>query len=621
MSNNEKRYERRTENTRNTEENGTRKTYQFITKVDPTPKELKKATYQGMMARKQERENKAAANRRKAIRTTAAAAALVLAVTATPLRGTVVHAASDVYQAIVSNWREDVFPVNLKKSDNGCTVEIIESRVANDFLYLTVKEYYPKDLVSRDEETKLYTMPDISYTGSIKDNKGNEITFDSSNVTYLWAMGNDHNNYKADYEERVITQSAESADESGDDFVVNAQYRVYLPALNTVVNSDNKKYTCTVDAVSNQLGSRLDFEFPLDNINEAVNNQSYDLNRTFHLDGVDVTLQKLSFSPSEANLVIKLDPDNALSAEELEDLLDRFDASVQVRNDEDVKKLEAWAAAPDRKKDDDETYGFAWLTNDRLNNHGYVYDLDEDINADSMMWDKDCIMKLGSSYYFVISDFADQPSSSYDMEKILRSDFTVSIDHLYWHPLVESHGATDMIAYYSKLDDIALTAEKVGTGSYSFADNLIKLPGGRGDLDITLKGVSEIGTAKLSDGSYQHTLDVDAAITFSDWDGMVKDGVWENISLVNGEGKEVLKVSLNLDTCDSSSGTMAPNNVKCVVVDNNKHFTLSKSALPLHVAGVTETGTIELNGWFNPNYSSENIDLLNEQKFFHIAVK
>lgn len=612
MSNNEKRYERQAE---------TRKTYELITKVDPTPTALKKATYQGMMARKREREAKISARRKRAIRTTAAAAALVLAVTATPLRGYVVSAAGDVYNAIVRNWWEDVFPVNLKKSDNGCTVEIIESRVANDFLYLTVKEYYPKNLVSRDEETKLYTMPDIAYSGSIKDNKGNEITFEPANVMYLWAMGNDHDYYKDGYEDRMITQSAESADESGDEFVVNAQYRIYLPELSTVVNSENKKYTCTVDAVSNQLGSNIDFEFPLDNINEAVSNRSYDLNRTFHLDGVDVTLQKLAFSPSSADLVIRLDPDDNLSDEELADLLDRFDASVQVRNDEDVKKLAEWAAAPDRKEADGETLGFAWLTNDGLNGHGYVYDLDEDINADSMMWDKARRMKLGGSYYFVISDFADQPSSSYDMEKILRSDFTVEIEHLYWHPLVESRDATDMISYYSTLDDIALTAEKVGTDCYSFADNHIKLPGNNGNLDITLKALSETETTKLPDGTYRHTLDVEADMAFSDWDGFVKEDAWENISLVDSEGKEVLKASLNLGTCEAKSGTLSPNRVKCVVVDSNKHFTLSKDSLTLYVAKVTETGTIRLNGWFNPNYSGENVDLLNEQKYFHIKVK
>lgn len=614
MSNNEKRYERRAENTGNTEGNETRKTYQFITKVDPTPQALKKATYQGMMARKQERENRAAANRRKAIRTTAAAAALVVAVTATPLRGTVVHAASDVYQAIVSNWREDVFSVNLKQSDNGCTVEIIESRVANDFLYLTVKEYYPKELVSRDEKTKLYTMPDLSYSGSIRDNKGNEITFDPANVMYLWAVSNDHMYYAEDYEERNLTQSAESAADGSDEFVVNAQYRIYLPEMSSVVNSEKKKYTCTVDVVSNQLGSQLNFAFPLDNTTEVINNKSYDLNRTFPLDGADVTFQTLKFSPSGADLIVRIDPSADLSEDAVKDLINNFYASVYVRNDEDVKKREE---ASEDSKTEHEPYGFVQLWNDGANNHGYVYDLDEDINADSMMWDKDRCMKLGGSYYCIVSDFADQPSSSYDMEKVTRSDFTVEIEYLRWRS--QSYQGTEMLSHYDTLDDISLTAEKTGTGSYSFSDNHIKLPGNYGDLDITLKDISETDTTKRKDGNYQHTLDVNADIAFSNWDDMVKGGVWENISLVNSEGKEVLKASLNLDNC-VRNGTMEPTNVKCVVTDNNKHFTLSESDLTLHVANVTESMTYDPTGWFNAKYSSENVDLLNDQKFFHIKV-
>lgn len=612
------RYERQTE---------TRKIYEFITKADPTPTALKKATYQGMIERRKEQERKASAKRKRTIRTTAAAAALVLAITATPLRGYVVSAAGNVYNAIVSNWREDVFPVNLKKSDNGCTVQIIESRVANDFLYLTVKEYYPKELVSRDDETKLYSMPDIAYSGSIRDNKGNELRFDPSNIVCMWAVSNDHYSYKDGYEERVVTESAESAEESSEDFVVNAQYRVYLPELASVVNSADKKYTCTVDAVSSQLGSNLAFEFSLDNVNETVSNKNYALDRTFHLDGADVTFQKLSFSPSGADLIVRLDPSADLSEAELQDLLQQFDVSVEVSNDADVA---AWEAAwekikaeqtDDSQKSPDITIGSAWMINDRLNHYGFVYDLDEDINADSMMWDKLSYMKMGGSYYYVISDIANRTDSSYDMEKIIRSDFTVEIEYLRWHSLLAAEDSMDLIAHYYSLDDVAITAEKVSDGKYSFADNHIKLPGERGDLDITLKDISETETTKLADGSYQHTLAVDADIAFRNWDGMAKDDAWENLSLVNSEGKEILKIGLNVDTAERGTGTTKPVQVKCVAVDSNPHFTLAESNLTLHVANVVETHTFEPNGWFNAKYSSENVELLNEQRFFHIQVK
>lgn len=580
-----------------------RNTYKFITRVDPTPVELKKETLSGMIEHKKEREARAAVRRKRAIRTTAAAAALVLAVAATPLRGYVASAAGSVYNAIIGTWKEDVFPVKLKKSNNGCTIEIIESRVANDFLYLTVKEYYPKGMVARDDDTKLYSMPEIVYSGSIKDNEGNEIKFGSSNVMHLWAMGNDHDTYEEGYEDRVITESADSAIESGDDFVVNAQYRIYMPELASVVNSADKKYTCRIDAVSAEMNSNINFDFTLDNIKEAIGSKTYSLNRTFELECAEVTFEKLSFSDSGADLIIKIDPNDNLSSEEVKDLVGNFYVSAHARSDSDNLK-------------------FAWLYCDMLNNHGYVYDLDEDINADSMMWNKPRCMKLNGSYYLIISDFADQPDSSYDMNGITGGDFTVEIDYIRWRPQLEGHDGDDMTAVYHKLDDIAITAKKVSDSKYSFSDNNIYLEGGRGNLNISLKDISETETVKLADGSYQHTLSVNADIKYSDWDGMVKDGAWESISLVNAAGKEVVNIGMQIDTGDiNKSGSMKAEKVKCVVVDNNKHFKLSENNLKLHVAKVIETQTYEPNGWFNSKYSSEDIDALNEQRYFHFKAE
>lgn len=597
-----------------------RKIYPFITKVDPTPEALKQATLRGMIVRRQERERKTSARRRKLIRTTAAAAALILAVTATPLRSYVAHAAGTVYHAIVHNWREDVFPVNLKKTDNGCTVEIIESRVANDFLYLTVKESYPKDSVSRDEDTQLYSLPDIAYCGSIKDNEGNAISFDSSQVMYLWAVGSDHGIYKDGYGDRVITQSEDSPNESDDEFVVNAQYRVYLPELRSVVNSANKTYTCAVEADSRQMHSHLAFDFSLDNVSETIGSKRYELNRTFTLDDADVTLQTLAFSPSGADLIVRIDPDDTLSLGEAAALIDSFDASVYVRNDADVKKL---SESPDNAKEKQpEPVGFAWLTSDLLNGHGYVYDPNEDVNADAMMWNQPRGMKIGDSYYLVLSDFADRPGSSYDMEKVIRSDFTVEVEYLRWCSYAEDRSAADLPTHYYQLDDISLTARKVDTGKYSFSGRPIHLPGERGDLDITLKEIAETGSEKLSGGKYRHTLDVDAEMAYYHWDSMAKDATWENLTLVNADGEEVMTVGLQIETMGAvHDGVTRPFAVTCEVVDKNKHFTLSENDLTLYVSKVIETQSYEPNGWFNARFNSENVDLLNEQRFFHIRVK
>ncbi len=600
-----------------------RNTYRFITRTDPTPAALKEKTLEKMRERRRENEQKAALRRKKWLRVSAAAAVLAGVVAVTPLRGYVVSAASGVCR-MISSWREDVFPVDVKQSDNGCTVEIIESRVANDFLYLTVKEYYPKEQARRDGKTKQYTMPDLAYSGSIRDNKGHTIRFDSALVTCMWAVSNDHDIYRDGYEDRIITQSTESASESSGNFVVNAQYRVYLPDISSVVNSAQKKYTCTLIVDSSRMNSHLAFVFPLKNVNEVVDSKSYPLDRTFRLDGADVTFQKLAFSPSGVDLIIKVDPNADLSEDAVKDLLENLDASVYVRNDADAaarqKELEKQKDDSD-KKTTGVTVSYAYLYNGILNNHGYMYDFDKDVNADSIIWGKPAYMKIGGSYYYVLSEYADRPGNCYDMEKITRSDFTVEIEYLRLRSQRKGEGVTDLLAYYHPLEEVVITAEKTGQGQYTFADHSIVLPGSYGNMDITLKSVSETKTTKLKSGKVQHTLQIDALITVSDWEGFVKDGTWETVSLVNEEGQEVLSIGLQVETMETSSGSFAPAAAKCVVVDDNRHFTLAKSDLTLYVAKVTESQTYEPEGWFNARYTNEKVDWLNKQRFFHLKAK
>ncbi|MBQ4397011.1 MAG: hypothetical protein II828_05765 [Clostridia bacterium] len=597
-----------------------RKKYRFITRVDPTPAELKEATLRGMIARRQERKRKAYACGRKIIRAAAAAAALMLAAVATPLRSYVAHAAGTVYQAIAHHWREDVFSVNLKKSDNGCTVEIVESRLANDFLYFTVKEYYPNDLVTRDSDTGQYSFPDIVYSGRIRDNEGNALPFDSRQIMCLWAVGSDHAFYRKGYENRVFTQSAENEDERNSEYVVNAQYRVYLPHMSAVVNSAEKTFTCSVEAISHQMHSHLAFDFPLDNVSETVGSKRCELNRTFPLDGANVTFQTLAFSPSGADLIVRIDPDRRLSSEQAAALIDSFDASVYVRNDADAKKLSQQSG--DAKEKQPDPIGYAWLTSDLLNGHGYVYDLSEDVNADAMMWNQPRGMKMGDSYYLVLSDFADQPNSHYDMEKITRSDFTVEIEYLRWCSDSENLSAADMPTHYIGLDNYFLNAQKVDAGHYAFTGQPIHLPGAYGDLDIMLMEITETQTRTVSNGKYSHILDVEASMAYSCWDSMVKDATWENIYLVNAAGEEVMTIGLQIETLGAvRDGVTRPFAVKCEVTDKNKHFALSENNLTLYVSKVVETQSYEPNVWINARFNSEDVDLLNEQRYFHIQVK
>ena len=564
-----------------------RTTYPLITRNDPTPKKLKQQTLDGMVRRRQERERRKARRKKITMRVTATAAILAVAVAATPLRGHVVNAAQNAYRAVMANWKENIFPVAIRQTDKGCTVEIIESRTSNEFLYLTVKESYQADMVTKDSETMMYHMPDISYSGKVSDDKGHQITFDGESVLCLWAVSSDHANYIADYDKRVITQEKGEVDEEGI-FSVNIQYKVYLPGLGSLINSADKKYSCTLRAESQQTGSKMAFEFPLDKVDDVLESKRYPINREYTLKGASVTLENMQLSHSEADLVVRIDPDQNLSAEVVDDLVEHLEMSVHAQCSGMASGVLVF-----------DTYG---------RQNGSVLDLDEDVNADAIMRDKPMYIHRDGHYYFVLSDGADVNDDSYDMDQMTQGEITVEVETLRWNSRMEGFG--DQLSNSSgSIEDIVLRAAKKGEGHYNFDENHIVLKGSRGNLDINLLGVKEKKTVKLKKGKYKHILTADAEITLSNWDSMAKDGTWENMTLVNGDGEEILVVSLQVETMGSSSGsgTFAPFDVKCEVVDSNKHFELKESNLDLHVAKVEETQTYEANAWFNPKYCGEGI--------------
>lgn len=570
-----------------------RKTYRLITRVDPTPPALRQATLEGMMARREAKEARAGKRRQSMLRIAAAAAVLVLVLTATPLGGSMVSAAGDVYDNILRDWRDSVFAVRLRQSDGVGTLEIIESRLANQFLYLTVKETFPASMVTRDEATGVYTRPRFTYAGSVKNSKGQTQVFDDSRVTVLWAISSDHDVYRNGYENRIATERKASA--NGDDtaFTVNVQYRVYLPEITDLL-SEGEKADCSIEAVSST-GSCLSFRFPLRDTDEAIHCRTYTLDRRFTVEGAAVTLQTLSFSPTEADLVLKIDPDASLSPEEKENLAEHMDAAFRVRGESGETAL---------------------LGGDLLDGHGFVYDFDEDIDADALMQGERRCMAFGGSYYLVLSDFADHADSSYHMEALLRDGFTAELEYLRWRPSDGTYRAGDLIAHYYALDDAVFQARHKGTGGYTLTGKPFRLSGERGDILLTLREIRETGTQTLPDGRYRHTLDVDAVMALEHWDSMAKDGTWEAVTLAAADGREILTARLQIDTCDGGDGTYAPCAVSCEVIDDSEHFTLSPETRTLYVARVTESQSFEPCGWYSARFCEINPDEANAQRFF-----
>lgn len=559
-----------------------RLTYPLIARTDPTPATLREKTLENMIRRRQERERQKKRRRKTAMRVTAAAAFIAAIIVATPLRNYAVSAAQYAYNTIVGSWKENVFPVALKKSDKGCTVEIIESRTSNEFLYFTVRESFPVGMVSRDEETKMYVMPDITYSGKVSDGKGNMIAFDSESILCLWAVSSDHRNYSADYAKRVVTQEKD-ADSGKGVFSVNTQYKVYLPRLENLITSADRKYFCSLQAESRQTGSKMTFEFPIDKVDDVLQSKIYPIDRQYSLNGASVTLEKMCFSPSGADLIIRIDPDEGLDAAVVEDLLDNLEVSVEATGAESGLLV--------------------FQTNGRWN--GSFLDFDEDVNASAIMESKPLYVHRNGQYYFILSDGADVSYDSYHMDQMTKGKITVQVETLRWNSRIDGYG--DQLGNNSGvIEDVAVRAVKKARANYRFDENHILLKSVWGNLDISLLEIKETDTIKLRNGKYRHILTPDAEMTVSNWDSMVKDGTWENISLVNQNGETVMVISLQIETLDSSSGTYAPANVKCEVVDDNQHFTLRESDLTLHVAEVKETQTYDANVWINPLYGGKD---------------
>lgn len=275
-----------------------RETFKVITRVDTVDPELKKKTLERMLELKKEQERKAAARRKAVRRGFAVAAIIALVIAVTPLRGYVASAAENVVNAIHS-WMEDVFHVGMKKTDNGCTVEIIEARVANDFLYLTVnKEFYKEYDVNDDDKNSLC----LYFYGSVSDNEGNSVKFSVGNSNVI------RNVYNLVTDDRNIDYGDDSYEE----------YQVYIPELKKVITAYDKKYICELNIyaykkyqlpdqrtnfitdestwnIGIEPSLALSFSFPIKNVNYVVNSQSrvYDIDYSLKIDDVEFDFQKL----------------------------------------------------------------------------------------------------------------------------------------------------------------------------------------------------------------------------------------------------------------------------------------------------------------------------------------
>lgn len=298
-----------------------REPVEFIGRGYSLDPELQAATLKKMKELRKQKERKDALKRRAAKRAVLTAAIVALVILVTPLRGYVAAAAEEMYKAL-GGWMTEVSHVGMKKSRNGCSVEIIEVRVANDFLYLTIDEDTDEFLKKNPgEEVSFY------YYGTIKDNKGNKIDFSSSSSMSEYITSDYIITSNRAYSYRY-TYTYNS--ETGQETVVYGgatQYKFYMPDIKEIINSYDKKYTCEVNACliksselfgidaksakKQSLCGNMKFKFDINNVEGIMEEKEYEFEEnSYKVDNFEFVFEKAIVSPYTSNIIVEIIPLN-----------------------------------------------------------------------------------------------------------------------------------------------------------------------------------------------------------------------------------------------------------------------------------------------------------------------
>ena len=300
-------------------------------------KEIEEIQHEKLSLR-QEKQEKKAAHKSVAIRAAVIAAVITLMILIIPSsRQVVVSAAEKVF-----GWLTSVFSVEVSDSDNGCTIEVIDAKLGNDFIYMTITEDFTalyennptlggsilkEDGVTlyksnyEDNDNGRYVYRYIPYYyGKISDNQGNYANFVSGNdVLYRTYDGIDEDNI-------IMLKGGQS------------EYSFFCPDINKVVTSDKKKYSCELHAKiycipqydlgvyyhnfheviqpdeddlfhGEKPAATFDLSFPIKNIDYVLNAKKYQkqINQTITFDGFTMIFKKaFQLDRYSQNLLIEL---------------------------------------------------------------------------------------------------------------------------------------------------------------------------------------------------------------------------------------------------------------------------------------------------------------------------
>ena len=258
-----------------------------------------------------EKQEKKAAHKSVALRAAVIAAVITLMILIIPSsRQVVVSAAESAWNAFHS-WVDDVFHVGMKKSDNGFTLEIVNARLSNDFLYLDVSEYCDNKTKEKYKRYSSHGYIEYSYYGSIyNQSNGKSINF-SCDEYYGVASG--------EIDQKLADQYASSNKEL-------LFYDFYVPDVKKIIDSYNDHIKCQLKVkvklfVNSNDGETIDkgeiasinTEFMIKNFDSVLQSEVRSTNSVLSYDSFDLIFEKLVIAPSELYMIVKIEANNNTS--------------------------------------------------------------------------------------------------------------------------------------------------------------------------------------------------------------------------------------------------------------------------------------------------------------------
>ena len=280
------------------------------------PDELMLKTIEAAKQREKENAARNALKKKVYMRVAAVAALIVIVLAATPAGGYVASAAESAWHAF-QTWLSGAFSVTVEKTVNDCTIEIVEARVSNNCLYLLVTEDYNK--VYDESDCPYDIVPAIS--GRIYDNEGHSCEIRSDYVSR-----GDTGSEMPVTEEGIHELTEDGA--GGKKYyrkkfeLMTRAYKIFIPDLGNVVNSEKKKYYCDLrfdvslfhDREDSEKIAALDFDFPIKNVEGAFALKECKLDYSYTVGDMLFDFRKITLWENSCDVMVELTPLNGLAA-------------------------------------------------------------------------------------------------------------------------------------------------------------------------------------------------------------------------------------------------------------------------------------------------------------------